>query len=495
MKTTLKKVLSMALALVLLVGVLPMAARAVEPISKPDFTHEYGPYNWNLAMFSNELDGKHGYYCQDHYGNCTNPDHADQTQDHYDTDCDGLCDCPYDNGNGERGFCGAATNNQVHDWTDVDGLDATCGAAGYTDYQACSNCDAIQNKVTTNATGEHDFGNNEPVCQVCGVENDNYVEPVTVNFYVDGEMKETATHNGGEITIQDLINNCCTVDDSVTLEYVDAIANNQHANLTTKVLPGQTAAVYLKTQSTPPATSEPTTPPATTQQYMVRYNLNVNSSGKNDLGYFYEGTSMDVVLNSDTLKNAKHPGYFSNWYHLEGWYLDSNCTIKATGTVDRAGIVLYAKWARNYNYNVYLKIYTNGVSTNLVRIEDMFNYAQDQVITLDEVKSVVNAHIKSNNNAPLTSYGPFLPDDWELYLRDNHKLNIAEKVTVYNDRDTVLYVMVHNAQINGSTSSSGSKADSSNPKTGDMIMVPAAIMGTTVTALAVMFYLKKKRTV
>ena len=227
-------------------------------------------------------------------------------------------------------------------------------------------------------------------------------------------------------------------------------------------------------------------------QYSVHYNLNVNGSGSVLLGYYDANTSLSTALAS--LSNIKHPGYYSDWYYLEGWYLDANYTTRATGNITR-NCTVYAKWARNYEHNVYLKIYKNGNFSSVVRIEDMFDYAQDRVITLSEVTAVVTPLIKANNNAGLKIYGPFMPENWEIYSRDGHKLNINEQITVYNDRDTTIYVMVHNAEINGKTNASGSKADSSNPKTGDMIFMPAAVLGLSATALAVMFFYKKKRTV
>ena len=44
-----------------------------------------------------------------------------------------------------------------------------------------------------------------------------------------------------------------------------------------------------------------------------------------------------------------------------------------------------------------------------------------------------------------------------------------------------------------STTASNKKADSTNPKTGDTIYAPVMIMGASVSALAVLYYLNKKR--
>ena len=90
MKTTLKRVLSMALALVLLVGVLPMAALAAETVSTitsvPTFTaHDSAE---NVVQFVCD-DTTHGFKCSS--TTCSYEQHK-CTENHFDNDCDGKCD-------------------------------------------------------------------------------------------------------------------------------------------------------------------------------------------------------------------------------------------------------------------------------------------------------------------------------------------------------------------------------------------------------------------
>lgn len=76
-----------------------------------------------------------------------------------------------------------------------------------------------------------------------------------------------------------------------------------------------------------------------------------------------------------------------------------------------------------------------------------------------------------------------------------------EKVIAGKDASTTPYFKVHDGDniyevyLTGSrkTTSGGATADSSNPKTGDMIYMPVMVMGASVSALAVLFYLNKKR--
>ena len=496
MKTTLKRVLSIALALVLVVGVLPMGAMAYPHHGE----HEDNDYDCRCDY---QLYGRE----------CEQPVHtmtvsveelaATCTTDGYSAHMK-CANCDHTDG---RTIIPASHSMTVS----VEAQAATCTTDGYSAHMKCANCDHTEGKeIIPASTVPHNFGKNEPVCKVCGVENDNYVKPVTVKFYVDGEKKETHTHNDGEITIQNLINNYCSVDDSVTLEYVRAEINYEEANLDTKVLPGQTAAVYLKTQTppatseptTPPATSEPTTPPAsTTTKYNVSYNLNVDETSKYNypLAPREEGTRLATIMQELRAMEGttiKFPGLFETWFEVEGWYVDG---IKVTDNDTRAlysNTCFVAKWKQKYNYEVVLKLYTNGNTNTVVKVIDAFKYVQDDgKLSHTEVTKIANEYIKSNNDAPLTIYGPFDASGWEQYSLYSNRLTGTEYVTVNPNGTTVVHAMVHNALINGSSSTNNKKADSSNPKTGDMIMVPAAIMGTTVSALAVMFYLKKKRTV
>lgn len=536
MKTTMKKVLSMALALLLVVGMLPMAAQAAHThyddnnngtcdeagcqfdMDGCDGGHDFATNDCTVDKVCQRTDcgyteaaklhpngtmktndGYHWYECNVCHEMYSAASHSGGT-----ATCSAKAVCTTCNtAYGELGTahtggtasCKAqavctACNTPYGEWNGTNHLRtevryasaATCGTAGHTGDTYCLDCGAVTYGTAIPATGNHTWAaadcESPKTCTVCGETdgpdpshtwiNANCTTPKTCS--VCGKTEGAAQGHDWEPANCTTPKTCKRTNCRVT----EGGALGHSWDGTTCRICGVAS--------------------STVTRYTVSYNLNVNSSSTRPLGDYEANTPMTTVLSHLALKDLQHPSYFSSWYSLEGWYLDPYYNTKAAGNITD-DCTLYAKWVRNYEYNVYLKIYTNGNSSNLVRIEDMFDYAQDHVITHDEVSSVVKKHIKSNNNAPLSIYGPFMPEDWDIYLRNNHKLNVQEKITVHNDRDTTIYVMVHNAKIGGSSSSSnsGSVADPSNPKTGDMIFMPVAVLGLSASALAVMFYLNKKR--
>ena len=120
--------------------------------------------------------------------------------------------------------------------------------------------------------------------------------------------------------------------------------------------------------------------------------------------------------------------------------------------------------------------------------------ALDGKVTLDEVKSVVKQYFNSIDTDTGIVYDG-------LYVKQTYAGNVVEWV---NDSkvSTVegLYDAANNSKLvtirvyisNAKLASSGN-ADPTNPKTGDTIMMPVAVMTVSACALAVAFYLNKKR--
>ena len=80
------------------------------------------------------------------------------TEAGYTTFSCGICDHTY---------TGEEVEALGHDLVDVEGKDATCGAAGYTAYKDCSRCTYVEGKETIPATGEHADTNEDYKCDVC----------------------------------------------------------------------------------------------------------------------------------------------------------------------------------------------------------------------------------------------------------------------------------------------------------------------------------------
>ena len=220
-------------------------------------------------------------------------------------------------------------------------------------------------------------------------------------------------------------------------------------------------------------------------KYTISFNPNYNTAASTTLTVA-AGTQINGLYNPTARVG----------YTFRGWYKDVATTmpVGATETVN-GNATYYAKWTQDVPHEVYVKFYINGNTSSVHKYVDLYEYAQDGVITLDDLRSAANQYIKANNNAGLSVYGPFNSEQWERYCLDDYYRNTTQKISVNGNEKTVIYAMVHNAKIGGSSSTSSNKnvADSTNPKTGDMIFAPVAVMGLSVSALAVLFYLNKKR--
>lgn len=223
----------------------------------------------------------------------------------------------------------------------------------------------------------------------------------------------------------------------------------------------------------------------TAVKWTVTFNPNYNTAAATSIGNVVSGTKLYDVYTPVRVG-----------YTFEAWYYDANMTsIVPSGTTVTGPMTVYAKWKQIAPYNVSVVVYTNGNKNTPTVTLDLYSWAQDGVITLSDLKRAIEINgIKANNDAGLSVYGPFTPDQWTSYIAHDYYRNATEKVNVKNNETTVLYAMVHNVKITkGTVDPYGAIADKTNPKTGDMIFAPVAVMGLSVSALAVLLYLNKKR--
>lgn len=192
-------------------------------------------------------------------------------------------------------------------------------------------------------------------------------------------------------------------------------------------------------------------------------------------------------------------------YKFLGWYWDKDCTkkVKSSDKIyeDRN---IYAKWEyRDTNNDILLKIYVNGNTHTPVRTVDMYKYTRDDgYISLSEVKEAVKLYYTAKNSDGMYFDGLYNSTEWLKYVENKKTADAVGSIEMDYEpgADTIVYVMVQNVKdrsysssSSSSSSSSNYKADSSNPKTGDMIFTPVAVLGASATCLAVLFFLKKKR--
>ena len=140
---------------------------------------------------------------------------------------------------------------------------------------------------------------------------------------------------------------------------------------------------------------------------------------------------------------------------------------------------------------VYINAYT-GQDRVYIYVHNSRSYSNIRVIQLDGKKVGDNVSRSEVWKAvskyySLSSLYMFDEDGWEAYVKNDKTAQDVESLKVDNN------VFEIHVRISGSSKSSGSTADSSNPKTGDDIFAPVMVLGVSASALAVLFYLNKKR--
>ena len=185
---------------------------------------------------------------------------------------------------------------------------------------------------------------------------------------------------------------------------------------------------------------------------------------------------------------------------FKGWYTASTggASIGNSFTAGSQGTTYYAQYytSNKFPYSVILHIYPNGTIGSPMKTVtlDTWTCVKDGVITLDEVKEVVKTYYTAKTADGIGYDGLYYSTSTTKtdYAKDNSKA--VKSVDNLDELRTQGYVHL-NVWINNyvAKSSSSSNADTSNPKTGDSIYTAVAVMGLSVTALAAVYYISKKR--
>ena len=198
------------------------------------------------------------------------------------------------------------------------------------------------------------------------------------------------------------------------------------------------------------------------------------------------GTRMANVLRVVEDPSGKRDGYFFDYW---AWDSEGDHPVDDDDLVER-DCKIYAIWSRKHyvDNEITLRIYLNGNTRNAAKVVDMDKYARDGKITLSEVKEVIYNYYTAKNSKGLDIDGLYTSRLWND--GDYSWKNAVKSIEIERHDDNVIYVMVRNAQ-----SHTEATADSSNPKTGDMIMTPVIVLGASAACLAALFFLNKKRAV
>ena len=147
--------------------------------------------------------------------------------------------------------------------------------------------------------------------------------------------------------------------------------------------------------------------------------------------------------------------------------------------------------SNKFPYPVYLNIYKDTlVGSPDKRVEITKGAALDGTVTLSEVKNVVKNYYTAKDSDGISYDGLYIAEgNWVAdYVADTAKYDSIDAGTMRQTGTVYINVMIGNAKAKSS-----STADASNPKTGDAIFVPMMVMGLTGTALAAAYVFGKKR--
>ncbi len=183
-------------------------------------------------------------------------------------------------------------------------------------------------------------------------------------------------------------------------------------------------------------------------------------------------------------------------YVFMGWYLNGKKIVADTIYDLGDSATAYAKWEKESDVpgvpnpnekdgKVYLEIYANGKTGDLVKRVDITSYAKDGKITREEVEKVAKKYVKAQAGKKLSFDGIFDEESWFWYTRDPETDGAASiEVDLWSDH--YIFVMVNNVKAT-------TNADTTNPKTGDFMLTGALTMMAISSISAAAVYLTGKK--
>ena len=352
--------------------------------------------------------------------------------------------------------------------------------------------------------------------------------PILVEVYV-GDVSDTTTYkdtlevnpaNGQSSVVQDIIQHYVQdffQDNGIKVDsYAGAYNKSTKQGLepSDTVKAGETLVIrYTAPAQTTPPTTAPTTPPTTAPttpeaEKPINVVLKVNDS--------------DNVVATGSVEPAKYDGYVyvkdlltyrwnSDWqnaYNFSHAWVDGRGELGKDAKVNSGETVYIMLDSKNTSGNggsgsgsgsgidgaynsVFLHIYSYGsVKSAIKDIKlDTWSCVKDGVLSLREMSDVVKTYYSAKNSDGITIKGFYLTkDDMVAVKNDTSKISNLEDMR--REDEVHLYITIDNYTTK---SSSSSNADSSNPKTGDSIYTAVAVMGLSVTALAAVYFINKKR--
>ena len=249
---------------------------------------------------------------------------------------------------------------------------------------------------------------------------------------------------------------------------------------------------------------------ATDNGYAATIELSNNASSTETTGKITVtikvGSTVKVNAQAVTANEATVNELIKKWNST--W--TSNYSLKNYTVGDRTGTgtsgIIYAGESVTINLvdnrddefmdDIYLYIYVNNDLISPAKRILLNNYSivSDDVVNKSEILSVVDDYYKAtDSNKGIVWKGMYL-ETGNITALDFINKNVVEgdSVNLATMRKDG-YTDIVKVRVTGVTTKYSSTADSSNPKTGDSIMVPVMVAGLTASALAVAYVFGKKR--
>lgn len=187
------------------------------------------------------------------------------------------------------------------------------------------------------------------------------------------------------------------------------------------------------------------------------------------VSYSWEGHNFMGWLTNHTANGADEAQYVVNRY-----------------TTANEDMTIWADWEEitdddddnnDVVYDAVLKIYVNGKTSSAAKTVNLDAYSLDGKVTRSEVELAVKKYYTAADSNGMSFYGLFTTKTWNSGNYDTE--DAVSSVELDANETTYIYVMVKNATAISSGSTSNSNADTSNPQTGDGIVIALAVMMTT----------------
>lgn len=319
-----------------------------------------------------------------------------------------------------------------------------------------------------------------------------------INIVVKVESSDNVVWTGSKVPankvsakVEDLLAYCWNKDwdDVYTFDHAWSEEQGKTVAKSGSINAGDTVYIMVNKNTT---TNPPTTnPPTTNTTGNISLIVKVNDVTK---------VQKFVTKQSDTVNNLLKDNLSSDWaskYTFNGFkvegepytYGNPDSTVYAGQTVT---VSLSGGTSKYNTCKVRLHVFLNGKVSEEARTFDITSMASDTVISLKEVSNFLLNYYSATTSTGIKFDGLYKAEGaWLGKFVQDKRIDSIENVDDLLEAGHVdINIMLDNAKAKTS-----STADSSNPKTGDAIFAPVAVLTLSTAALAAVYFISKKRVV